>query len=271
MANESYDQSHIEKKYFIDGYTYNCPFCNVRNVRYEPQNNGDFDWSRERKCYYHTIRCTHCGNESFHLSFYDLDRTNSGRFEMPPTQKIHGDDKTYTVEIEKDGKAVELDDVFFFHQPTSFFTVDNRIPEIIRELISEAEGCLKMNHLTGASACMRKAIYELTVIEKCTGEHYEDRIKELKKKHPAIDEALIDVLGHIKDMASDKIHEQSWDKWDSGNLKLIIETLKTVLYEIYVEPANKKERLSAVKQLLAGVKKPKKKEAPAQPQAQEGA
>ena len=25
MSND-YDQSHIEKKYFIDGYKYNCPF-----------------------------------------------------------------------------------------------------------------------------------------------------------------------------------------------------------------------------------------------------
>jgi len=37
-------------------------------------------------------------------------------------------------------------------------------------------------------------------------------------------------------MASYKVHEQSWEKWDSGNLKLIIETVKEILREIYVLP-----------------------------------
>jgi hypothetical protein len=52
--------------------------------------------------------------------------------------------------------------------------LDNRINVTIRELITEAEGCLKMNFLTGASACIRKAIYELLVLEEATGEHYEE-------------------------------------------------------------------------------------------------
>ena len=108
-----------------------------------------------------------------------------------------------------------------YTQPTSFFTIDSRIPRIIRELITEAEGCLKMNFITGASACMRKAIYELLVKENAIGDDYTDRIRSLKQKYPDSDESF-DVLSHIQDMTSDKIHEQSWDKWDSKNLKLII-------------------------------------------------
>lgn len=41
-----------------------------------------------------------------------------------------------------------------------------------------------------------------------------------------VDETLSDVLGHIQDMTSDKVHEQSWPKWDSPSLTLIIETLR---------------------------------------------
>ncbi len=44
----------------------------------------------------------------------------------------------------------ELDEHIFFSVPTSFFVIDERIPRIIRELITEAEGCVKMNFLTGA-------------------------------------------------------------------------------------------------------------------------
>jgi len=69
---------------------------------------------------------------------------------------------------------IDLDSVIFYSVPTSFFVLDDRIQPIIRELISEAEGCLKMNFLTGASTCMRKAIYELIILEKTEGTDYEN-------------------------------------------------------------------------------------------------
>lgn len=74
---------------------------------------------------------------------------------------------------------LDIDDAIFYSVPTSFFVLDDRIPAIIRDLITEAEGCIKMNFLTGASACMRKAIYELLVIAKAEGTDYEqDQIAE---------------------------------------------------------------------------------------------
>jgi hypothetical protein len=152
-----------------------------------------------------------------------------------------------------------IDSKVFYSVPTSFFVIDNRIPRIIRELITESEGCLKMNYLTGASACMRKAIYELLVIEKAEGEDYEGKIKFLKKKYPESDPNLFDILSHIQDMTSDKIHEQSWDRWDSKYLKLIIETLKTVLYDIYVIPKIKADRSKLIQEMRADLKKDKKR------------
>ncbi len=115
-----------------------------------------------------------------------------------------------------------------------------------------------MNYLTGASACTRKAIYELLIIEKVEGEAYEARIKSLKQKHTDIDPTYFDVLAHIQDMTSDKIHEQSWDKWNSKNLKLILETLKTIFHEIYVVPELKKERRLEIEKLRADVTSHKK-------------
>ena len=101
-----------------------------------------------------------------------------------------------------------------------------------------------MDFLTGASACMRKAIYELLAHEKISGEHYEDRIKDLKAKYAKSDPTYFDILAQIQEMTSDKVHEQSWDKWDSKNLTLIIETLKTTLYDIYVTPKLKRRTLN---------------------------
>jgi len=50
-------------------------------------------------------------------------------------------------------------------------------------------------------------------------------------------------------MTSDKVHEQSWDKWDTSNLKLILEALKAVLYEMYVLPKEKEDRSLKIQEL----------------------
>jgi len=155
---------------------------------------------------------------------------------------------------------IDIDAAIFYSVPSSFFTVDSRIPKVIRELISEAEGCLKMNYLTGASACTRKAIYELLVREKVKGAHYDDRIKALKSSHPEIDPELFDILAQIKDMTSDKIHEQSWDKWESGHLKLFLETLKTILHEMFVVPKEKELRKKSIRDIKASLGGDKKKD-----------
>lgn len=232
------DQSHLDQKYFIDPTIFNCPYCNRRHVSYKNCGSMQFDWSTEKKCRAWFIECKSCENVSMHLTFQELQDTNYGspRF------------------LEN----IDLDSAFFYSVPTSFFVIDTRIPRIIRELITEAEGCVKMNYLTGASACCRKAIYELTIIEKAKGADYEARIKFLKDKFPSVDPELFDILCHIKDMTSDKIHEQSWDKWDAQHLKLFLETLKAILHEIYVIPDERKSRSANVSELFQKVREKQK-------------
>lgn len=235
MSEENLDQSYLDSKYFIDSSVYNCPFCNRRNVSYALTGRLEFDWSAEKKCYVYVAQCSSCNRKSMHLSFDNICRFAGNH---------NGKDYwAFKREIE------DIDSHIFYSVPTSFFTVDTRVPRIIRELITEAEGSLKMNYLTGASACIRKAIYELLVHEKLIDGEYEARIKSLKDKYPSIDPELFDVLGHIQQMTSDKVHEQSWDKWDSPTLRLIIETLKEVLYEIYVLPDERKLRKNTIQQL----------------------
>ena len=229
------DQSYLDQKYFIDGSIYNCPYCHRGHVSYSVVNSVYFDWSNEKSCTAWFVKCNSCGKISMHLTYEDIDATGSyGGYRI--------------------SDRIDLDSQFFYSVPTSFFVVDARIPKIIRELITEAEGCIKMNYLTGASACCRKAIYELTVKEEAEGEDYEARIKFLKKKFPSVDSGLFNVLCHIKDMTSDKIHEQSWDKWDAINLKFFIETLKAILHDIYVVPDEKKRRSLKVQALLPKVR-----------------
>lgn len=235
------DQSSLDKKYFIDSSVYNCPFCNRRNVVYEQKDFLNFDWSNEKTCYVYVTECSSCKKVSMHLSYSDIR------------------DPTYTSYLKPFKDDIDIDSQIFYSVPTSFFVMDRRIPGIVRELITEAEGCLKMNYLTGASACMRKAIYELLILQEAEGDDYKSCIKSLKQKHPESDPSLFDILAHIQNMTSDKIHEQSWDKWDSNYLKLIIETLKTVLHDIYVIPEVKRERYGTIHRLQQRVIEDKKK------------
>lgn len=236
------DKSYLDRKYFIYPYVYNCPFCNRNNVSYSITSREDFNWTTTKPCYLYIVKCSSCDHYSMHLSFEEISDYGHGGRTWPISMKV----------------GIDLDAKIFYSVPTSFFVLDSRVPAVVRELITEAEGCLKMNFLTGASACMRKAIYELLFFEKIEGGHYEDRIKLLKTKYTNSDPELFDILGHIQDMTSDKIHEQSWDKWDSKYLHLIIETLKTVLYDIYVLPNQKKQRSIQINELRKIVTENKK-------------
>lgn len=139
-----------------------------------------------------------------------------------------------------------LDNAFFYSVPTSFFALDERIPKVLRQLLTEAEGCLKSNFLTGASACARKIVYELGVLHKAQGDNYEDRVKSLKGFHPEVDATFFDTLLTIQQVTSTKVHENAYDGWESKHLRLILLALSDVLHELYVVPALKADRRAAV-------------------------
>ena len=240
------DKSYLDRKYFINREFYNCPYCNRNNLPYTLIKKIKFDWKSYEECFVYFVECSYCKRVSMHLSYEDIAK--------PVVNQPGGSALYYNFHDVDD-----IDSKIFYSVPTSFFVIDSRIPAIIRELITEAEGCLKMNFLTGASACMRKAIYEFTLKEKAEGKDYESKIKFLKSKYQSVDSVLFDVLAAIKDMTSDKIHEQSWDEWDSNNLKLIIEALKTILYEIYVLPRKKEEKKKEILQLREKDQKKKSK------------
>lgn len=141
---------------------------------------------------------------------------------------------------------IDIDQYVFYSVPTSFFVLDERIPHVLRELLTEAEGCLKSNFLTGASACTRKIVYELADKEGATGDSYEERIKSLKTTHPDVDEEYFDTLVSIQQMTSTKVHENAYDGWESRHLRIILATLREILHEIYVVPALRADRRKGI-------------------------
>lgn len=234
------DQSHLDLKYFIAPDTYNCPFCNRRNVKYANLGVMTFDWSTKKQCWAWRVKCTSCKKTSLHLTFEDIRQDIN----------IYNGRNDFSL-------RVDLDEAIFYSVPTSFFVIDRRIPRPLRELISEAEGCHKMNYLTGASACVRKAIYELLSLQVVNGRDYNEMISALGARHRNVDAEYFEILRHIKDMTSDHVHEQSWVPWDSSNLRLFLETLKAILHEIYVVPEERKNRVGSVRKLREQLEKVK--------------
>lgn len=243
------DQSNLDKKYFIDHKKYNCPFCNSRSVVFTVEGREEIDWSDDKKAWIYRVTCGGCGKTSLHLSHYkfsDLHYQYGGyapHFQNKPEDQEGNDVENYD--------SSNLDEFIFYHQPTSFFTINSLIPEKIRELISESDGCRKMNFLVGASGSLRKAIYELLKHQKAEGKEYQDKIKWLKTRYPHIFSEYFDALANIQDMTSDNLHEKdgSWEPWSRHDFDYFLETTKAVLEEIYVKPEERKTMLSKITQL----------------------
>ena len=235
------DQSNLDNKYFIDQYRYNCPFCNRRSVTYAVSSWNSVNWSDDKVAYVYRITCGGCGKISIHFSYYNFE-ISYNRFHVP-----EGEDGEKINKFE----FSDLDDYFFYHNPTSFFTINSLIPKTIRELVSEAEGCKKMNFLVGASGSLRKAIYEFLKLQEAEGENYQEKIKWLKKKYPIVDPILFDTLGNIQDMTSENMHEKegSWKPWKNKDLEFLVELVRLVLDEVYVIPLKRKSSLDKLNQL----------------------
>jgi hypothetical protein len=259
------DQSDFEGKYFIDGQKYNCPFCSVRGAKYSVVDNTSYNKDDENIVYVYIVECDLCEKQSIHLSDWswntstDYSKRLANPFTNRPRNLSYDKYPEYSKQIEP-----KLDLFFFYHYPTSFFTIDVRIPKTIRELVSEAENCKKMNFLVGASGALRKAIYKFLKHERAEGKHYEDKIKWLKIKYPNIDADYFDVLASIKDMNDQNLHEEDWEPFGGTEFDELIGATKATLNEIYVEPIVKKR----IKEKIFGIKSAREKQTTAETKPQ---
>lgn len=243
------DQSGLDQRYFVDEHVYNCPFCNRRSVAYSVVSTTSFDWTEDKRCYAYFVRCHSCSHESMHLAYSQI-----------PVSAAHSSPKEtlYRFRLPENGDEDNvLDGLFFYSVPTSFFVLDKRVPRVLRELLTECEGCIKSNFLTGASACARKIIYELAAIEKASGDNYEDRVKSLKASHEQVEPEFFDTLLTIQQVTSSKVHERSLDGWEAKHLRIIVASMKEILHEIYVVPALREDRRKSILDLKARLVGPK--------------
>ena len=123
-----------------------------------------------------------------------------------------------------------------------FLTLDRRIPETIRRLLEEADGCAGMSFAVGGSSCVRLAIRKTFELEEITeSDDFHAAIALLGEKHPSIAPTLFQVIGRLG--AGD-------EPLQSDTLKALIATFKAVLYELYVLGEERRETLTYLSDIL---------------------
>jgi len=127
----------------------------------------------------------------------------------------------------------------------AFLTIDHRAPSAVRELIIEADGCLKAGFLTGGTVCAQRAIQTLLQHESAEGASYEARLHALSQKYPSVPQSLFALCIRLGEPPS-KDHPAL----DVERLKVLTVALKIMLYEIYVLGPDRVDRLKYLQQMV---------------------
>lgn len=127
----------------------------------------------------------------------------------------------------------------------NFLNVDGRVPGALRDLLAEADGCLKMGFLLGGTVCAQRAIQSVLSIEGVTGANDDARLRALSDKFPGVPKVLFAVCARFRDSTGG---ENS--PLDKERLNLLMVTLKFMLYEIYVIAKERTDSLEYLQKIL---------------------
>jgi hypothetical protein len=122
-----------------------------------------------------------------------------------------------------------------------FLVVDTRVPEPVRQLLEEADGCLNMSFTVGGSACARRAIRKTFEIEAVDEDDFVASLRALAQKHEGLPPTLFRVI-ELLGAGDEPLHVDA--------LKALLVTFKGILYEIYVLGEERAESLAYVSKLL---------------------
>src|SRR5713226_1374566 len=125
-----------------------------------------------------------------------------------------------------------------------FLTVDRRVPEPVRQLLDEADGCLNMNFAVGGSACIRRAIRKTFEVEGVDGGEFAANVQALAQKHQGVAPTLFQVI-ELLGAGDEPLHIDA--------VRALIATFKGILYELYVLGEERADSLAYLSKLLQAV------------------
>lgn len=245
------------KKIIINALQHNCSHCGTKSAYYRIEHFIKIDLFHKKYIYAIFLRCQLCKRVSMHLvkdlpadRHYELDAYISvnENLDMIKERRV----LLSAQEID------QLDDNIILSVPTPTAIIDSKIPSRLRDLLIEALKCINENALTGASACIRKAIYEFLKKEDKSSDSYDDKIKKLKRSYPVL-EKYLDVLIGIKGITSDQMHEDSFTSFNSEEARAYVAVLEEIFKEVYVLPQQRAERKKAILDKYCQVNNAKKK------------
>lgn len=122
-----------------------------------------------------------------------------------------------------------------------FLTLDRRVPEPIRQLLEEADGCASMAFAVGGSSCVRLAIRKAFELESISADDFHAAIVDLTEKHGSVAPTLFQVIERLGG------GEQPLE---IDALRALIATFKAALYEMYVLGEERRETLAYLSEIL---------------------
>ena len=127
----------------------------------------------------------------------------------------------------------------------AFLTPDGRVPLALRDLLVEADGCLKMSFLTGGTACIQRAVETLITLEGVQGADRAEQLKRLGERHASLPPSFLTLLNTSATPGNDKL--------DVKRLTLAIAILKAIIHEVCVAGPERAERFAYIRNLLETV------------------
>jgi hypothetical protein len=124
-----------------------------------------------------------------------------------------------------------------------FLNIDGRVPGALKDLLAEADGCLKMGFLLGGTVCAQRAIQTLLSIENVTGANDDARLRGLSDKYPSAPKVLFAVCARFREAADQA-------PLDKERLNLLMVTLKLMFHEIFVIAKQRTENLEYLQSIL---------------------
>lgn len=243
-----------DKKRIINAQQHNCAHCGTKGANFYDIKYIVIDESANKKLGILTVRCSCCHKITTHFIKNILSYSQNFEYEgFSESSKCFYWYGTHHDIIEK---FDDLDNNIIMSIPTPTFIIDSGIPKKLRDPLIEAGKCVKENALVGASACVRKAIYEFLLMEGATGDNYDEKIKSIKDNWAHLSDYL-EILKGIKGVVSDQVHEDSFEAFSSDEIKYYVDVLEEIFREVYVIPQQRQDRKNAIFAKFNAVKQDK--------------
>ena len=126
----------------------------------------------------------------------------------------------------------------------AFLSPADTVPQSLRDLLEEADGCLQSRFLTGGTSCARRALEVLLGAARAEGDTYEDRVKSLREKH-SVSQMLTTIL-----IQCGGASEREGAKLTANVLEVYLVAIKAIVYELYVLGPERIQRLQYVRRLV---------------------